>query len=121
MSKQQSTAVAAPPALPHKRPALSLVELLAALAVLAVLAAYIIPRVVSHVDDARRNTCHTNQGEIELQAQLWRRDYGSFPAADLNEIGGDPAYFPEGVPSCPVDGTAYTIDTTTGYVTGHDH
>ena len=158
MSKQRSTAVAAPRELPQKHPggtslslwprawlpkpslttpiagrsgratqpsqkrfALSLPELLAALAILALLAALIIPRVVSHVDEARQNTCHTNQSDVELQAQLWRRDHGSFPAADLSDIGADTVYFPEGVPVCPVDGTSYTIDTTTGYVTGHDH
>jgi prepilin-type N-terminal cleavage/methylation domain-containing protein len=105
----------------RQRPALSLLELLAALAILAVLAGYIIPRVVSHLDDARRNACHANRGNIELQVQLWRRNTGSFPASSLSDIGSDSAYFPDGLPVCPVDGTAYTIDTTTGSVIGHNH
>ena len=105
----------------HRRVALSLPELMAVLAILAVLAAYIIPRVASHVDEANRNACHTNRGNIELQVQLWRRNAGSLPAADLSDIGGDAAYFPEGLPVCPVDGTPYTIDTTTGTIIGHDH
>jgi prepilin-type N-terminal cleavage/methylation domain-containing protein len=108
-------------ATPRRRFAFSLSELLAVVAILAVLAAYIIPRVATHYEDAKRNTCQANQGEIELQVQLWRRNTGSFPAADLSGIGGDAAYFPEGLPVCPVDGTSYTIDTTTGFVIGHDH
>jgi prepilin-type N-terminal cleavage/methylation domain-containing protein len=121
MSKQGSSIVPYSCAALLKRPALSLPELLAVLAILALLAAYIIPRVSRDVDDGRRNACHTNQSEIELQTQLWRREYGSFPAADLSDIGADADYFPDGVPGCPVDGTDYTIDTTTGYVIGHDH
>jgi len=106
---------------PRRRSALSLPELMAVLAILAVLAAFVIPRVASHYDDARRNACHASRGEIELQTQLWRRNTGSFPAADLSDIGGNTAYFPEGLPVCPVDGTTYTIDTSTGIVNGHDH
>ena len=46
--------------------------------------------------------------------KLWKRNNSSYPAANLSDIGADTAYFPSGLPVCPVDGTAYTIDTTTG-------
>lgn len=105
----------------RRRTAFSLPELLAVVFILAIIAAYIIPRASSQVDNARRNACFTNQGEIELQVQLWRRNNGSYPAADLSGIGSNAAYFPQGLPTCPVDGTAYTIDTTSGLVTGHTH
>lgn len=105
----------------RRRFALSLAELLAVVAILAVLAAYIVPRVFSYYDEAKRNACHANQGDIELQVQLWRRNTDTFPAATLSDIGGNAAYFPDGLPVCPVDGTSYTIDTTTGFVIGHDH
>jgi len=104
-----------------KRFALSLPELMAVIAILAGLAAIIIPRVANHTEDANRHACDTYQGEIELQVQLWRRNKGSFPAANLSDIGGDPDYFPDGLPVCPFDGTSYTIDTTTGTVIGHTH
>jgi general secretion pathway protein G len=88
---------------------------------LGLLAAVIIPRVVGHYDDANRTACEVNQGEIELQVKLWRRNHGAYPAADLSNIGTDPTYFPQGLPTCPVDGSAYTIDTTSGTVIGHTH
>jgi type II secretory pathway pseudopilin PulG len=88
---------------------------------LGLLAAVIIPRVVGHYDDANRAACEVNQGEIELQVKLWRRNQGAYPAADLSNIGADPSYFPQGLPTCPVDGSGYTIDTTSGTVTGHTH
>jgi len=94
---------------------------MAVVAVIAAIAALVVPRVIGHYDDARRAACDANQAEIELQAKLWRRNSGSYPAADLSNIGVDPLYFPEGLPTCPVDGTTYTIDTTSGLVIGHSH
>ncbi len=100
---------------------LSLMELVATTALLGVLAVVIVPRVVGHHDEAKRTACHANRTEIELQAKLWRRTTGSYPAANLNDIGADAACFPEGLPICPVDGSAYAIDTTRGIVVGHTH
>lgn len=99
----------------------SLLELMAALAILGLLAALIVPRLGGHQASAKRAACEANQGEIELQIQLWRRNTGSLPAANLSNIAGNTAYFPSGLPTCPVDGSAYTINTTSGLVTGHTH
>jgi prepilin-type N-terminal cleavage/methylation domain-containing protein len=99
----------------------SLSELVAVVAILGVLAALIVPRVIGHHGDAKRASCFLNQGEIEMQVKLWRRNTGSYPAANLADIGANTAYFPEGLPTCPVDSTSYTIDTTSGSVIGHTH
>jgi prepilin-type N-terminal cleavage/methylation domain-containing protein len=102
--------------------AFSLLELMAAVAILAILAVSIIPRGGAKIATAKKNTCYVNKGEIELQVKLWRRNNaGSYPAANLSDIGVNTSYFPQGLPVCPVDGTAYTINTTTGLVTGHTH
>lgn len=101
--------------------AFTLLELMAALAIIGVLATLIIPRLIIHDSAGAIASCHTNKAEIEVQARLWLREKGSWPNASLNDIGADVAYFPEGLPTCPVDGTAYTIDTSTGLVVGHSH
>src|SRR3990172_12613533 len=88
------------------RGGLSLTELMAVLGILGVLAALIVPRVIGHHDSSKRATCFTQQGEIELQVKLWRRNQGAYPAANLSDIGANPTYFPSGLPLCPVDGTA---------------
>jgi prepilin-type N-terminal cleavage/methylation domain-containing protein len=104
-----------------RRRAFSLGELMAVLAILGVLAALVLPRVGVHQAASKNAACCANQGDIELQVKLWKRNTGSLPAANLSDIGANNSYFPSGVPACPVDGTAYTIDTTTGLVNGHTH
>lgn len=98
-----------------------LIELIAVVAILGVLALVIVPRVSSNRTSGNRSACFNQKAEIELQVRLWRRNTGSYPAANLSNIGADTAYFPSGLPTCPVDGTTYTINTTTGRVTGHTH
>ncbi len=104
----------------HQR-AFSLLELLAVTAILGLLAAIILPRVVGSNDTAKVGACHVYKGDIEIQAELWLHNTGSWPAGNLSDIGADLNYFPEGLPTCPVDGTAYTMDTSTGRVIGHNH
>ena len=96
-------------------------ELLAAVTIIGVVGAAIVARVAPNVDSADIAACDAHKGEIEVQAQLWRRNVGSFPAANLADVGANAAYFPVGLPTCPVDGSNYSIDTTTGHVTGHTH
>jgi prepilin-type N-terminal cleavage/methylation domain-containing protein len=101
--------------------AFSLMELMAVLVILGVLAALVVPRVSKHQDTTKRAACYANQGDIELQTKLWKRVNGTYPVANLSDIGANTTYFPSAVPLCPVDGTAYTINTTTGLVIGHTH
>jgi general secretion pathway protein G len=98
-----------------------LIELIAVVAILGVIALIIVPRMSSQRTSGNRTSCFNQKAEIELQVKLWRRNNGSYPAANLSNIGADTGYFPNGLPICPVDGTAYTINTTTGRVTGHAH
>jgi prepilin-type N-terminal cleavage/methylation domain-containing protein len=99
----------------------TLTELVAVVAILGVLAALIVPRVMGHHDTAKRAACYANQSGIEMQVKLFHRNTGAYPAADLSNISGNTVYFPSGLPVCPVDGSAYTIDTSSGLVTGHTH
>jgi general secretion pathway protein G len=105
----------------HWAAAFSLTELMAVLAILGVLAAIVIPRVNNHQSTSQKAACYANQGDIELQVKLWKRVNGTYPAANLSDIGANTSYFPSPVPVCPVDGTSYTISTTTGLVIGHAH
>jgi type II secretory pathway pseudopilin PulG len=94
---------------------------MAVMVILGVLAALVVPRVGNHQVTSTKSACYANQGDIELQVKLWKRANGAYPAVNLSDIGASSTHFPSGVPICPVDGTAYTIDTTTGLVNGHTH
>lgn len=101
--------------------AFSLTELMVVLAILGILAVVVVPRVGNHCVTANRAACYANKRDIELQVKLWKRANGTYPAANLSDIGANTTYFPSSLPACPVDGTAYTISTTTGLVSGHTH
>ena len=99
----------------------SLLELLVVVTVLGLLATIVVTHVTSESSSAKVSACHTYKGDIEIQAEIWMHNHGSWPAGNLADIGADTSYFPEGLPTCPVDSTAYTIDTATGLVIGHNH
>ena len=105
----------------NRHQAFSLTELLAITTLLGVIAAIVVPRVYGRMDSAKANACHVHKGDIEIQAELWMSNTGSWPATNLSAVGADVNYFPEGLPTCPVDGTNYTLDTATGLVIGHNH
>ncbi|WP_167546794.1 prepilin-type N-terminal cleavage/methylation domain-containing protein [Stieleria maiorica] len=110
---------------PHRnsprRRGLSLLELLAALAIMGVIAVAIVPRISGGAREASDSSCQLRKAVIEVQVSLWRREVGRWPARDLSDIGANVRYFPDGLPRCPVDGTRYEIDQSTGRVNGHHH
>jgi len=100
----------------------SLLELVAVVTLIGIIALIAIPRYFNNAIDAKRSACSVNKHSIEIQTQLWFRQKGAAPNADLSVIGSNRAYFPDGaVPRCPVDNSAYTINTTTLQVVGHTH
>ncbi|MEN1680108.1 MAG: prepilin-type N-terminal cleavage/methylation domain-containing protein [Planctomycetota bacterium] len=105
----------------YRRNGYTLMELLGVLAVIGVTAAAVLPHVGLHQDAGDGAACQMQKGVIEAQVQLWLRDKGALPATSLGDIGSDTGYFPAGLPTCPAGGGAYTIDASTGRVTGHDH
>jgi len=106
---------------PPGRAGFSLIEVVAAVALLALIVAISIPFLSKPSEDVKQNTCYMNKGEIEVQAQLWFRNKGNWPAADLRDIGSDRRYFPDGLPTCPEDGSSYRLNRRTGKVVGHTH
>ena len=107
--------------LPHRKQGFSLLELIVVVAILGLVASIIIPRMIGSDDAAKIAACHVFKGDIEIQAEVWNHNNHSWPLGNLADIGADIDYFPEGLPTCPVDGTLYLIDPTTGLVIGHNH
>ena len=96
-----------------KRKGFSLMELLAVVTILGIIAAIIVPRVTVSSDTAKQKVSSHNKATINSAVERYYVDQGSWPANDLSDIGADPNYFPEGVPTNPVDGSAYTLNAAT--------
>ncbi|MCB9937220.1 MAG: type II secretion system protein [Planctomycetaceae bacterium] len=103
------------------RRGMGLLEVLAVVTLMGIIAMIVVPRLAGTSDATRANSCFARKGNIEVQAELWLRTKGVPPAANLNDIMANPTYFPDGAVVCPVDGSVYTLNTTTMTVNGHAH
>ena len=105
----------------HMRGGLTLLELVATVAIVMILAVVVLSRFGSSAIDAKKRACEANRCNLEVQARLWYRTKGSWPAANLSDMGANTSFLPEGLPVCPVNGSAYTLDATTHQISGHSH
>jgi type II secretory pathway pseudopilin PulG len=100
--------------------AFSLIELLGVVTILGILAALILPRVSVTNAAAEENVCHHNCVQVNSLVEQYFMHHGAWPADNLSDIAADVDYFPQGMPTCPVSGQAYQLDSTTHRVVGHD-
>ena len=99
----------------------TLVEILAVVVILGILAVVVVPRVLVSSVTAKTNACYQNKASINTAVERWYFEKGSWPLAALTDIGADTDYFPDPIPVCPVDSSAYALGLTTNRVTGHVH
>jgi general secretion pathway protein G len=97
----------------RKRTGFSLMELLAVVTILGIIAALVIPRVSVSSDTAKTKVNSHNKATINSAIERWYVEQGAWPANNLSDISADTNYFPSGLPTNPVDGSAYTLSATT--------
>ena len=91
----------------------SLLELLAVVTILGIIAAIIVPRVTVSSDTAKQRVRDHHKATINAAVERWYIDKNTWPANDLSDIAADTNYFPEGIPTNPVDSSAYSLNATT--------
>src|SRR5688500_18244492 len=92
-----------------RRRGFSLLELLAVVTILGIIAVVVIPRISVSSTTAKTNAHNQNKSEINSAVERWYFSNGTWPANDLSDIGADSNYFPNGLPTNPVDGSAYSL------------
>jgi general secretion pathway protein G len=88
-------------------------ELLAVVMILGIIAAIIIPRVAFSSDTAKAKVNLHNKAQINSAVERWYTAKGTWPANNLSDIAADMNYFPAGLATNPVSGSAYTLNATT--------
>lgn len=91
----------------------SLLELLAVVTILGIIAAIIVPRVSVSSSTAKTKVRDHHKATINAAVERFYVDNNVWPATDLSDIAANTNYFPDGVPTNPVDGSAYTLNATT--------
>lgn len=97
----------------RRRPGFSLLELLAVVTILGIIAAIIVPRVSVSSSTAKTKVRDHHKATINAAVERYYVDNNSWPAADLSDIGANANYFPDGMPTNPVDGATYSLNATT--------
>ena len=107
----------------RRKGAFTLIEILAGVVILGILAVVVVPRVLASSATAKTNACYQNKAAINTGVEKYYFDTGGWPVDALTDIGVDDNYFPDGIPVCPVDGSAYALDAVSGNhrVDGHAH
>ncbi len=107
----------------RRKGAFTLIEILAVVVILGILAAVIVPRVLASSATAKVNSCYQNKAVINTAVERWYFENATWTVAALTDIGVDADYFPDGIPVCPVDASAYAMDPIAGNnrVMGHAH
>ena len=91
----------------------SLLELLAVVTILGIIAVVVIPRISVSSGTAKQNADRQNRAEINSAVERWYFEKGVWPTDDLSDIAADAAYFPNGLPTNPVDASNYALNATT--------
>ena len=98
----------------------TMLEVMIVVILISILAAIVIPRYVVSARRAQVQSCEMNRHLINKQVESFFFAESTWPADDLSDIKTNVSYFPDGVPTCPVDFTSYVlVPTPIKRVSGH--
>ena len=98
----------------------TLLEVMLVVILISILAAIVIPRFVVSTKRAKVQSCEMNRAIINKQVEGYYFVEGTWPLDSLSDIKTNYNYFPDGIPTCPVDLTSYVLVPTPYHrISGH--
>ena len=100
--------------------AFSLLELLAVVTIIGIIAVVVVPRLGSSTYTSKIKMCNQYRSDINAAAEKYLFKEGKSPT-NISDLSSNPDYFQDAIPLCPVTKKAYTFDSNTGRIAGHNH
>lgn len=92
-----------------KQTGFTLIEAMLIVILISILAAIVIPRYMIGSRRAKVQSCEMNRSILNTQVEVYYFTEGTWPIDSLKDIKSNTSYFPDGVPTCPVDLTSYKL------------
>ena len=98
----------------------TLLEVMLVVILISILAAIVIPRFVVSTKRAMVQSCEMNRSIINKQVEGYYFLEATWPRDSLSDIKTNWNYFPDGIPTCPVDLTSYVLTPSPYHrISGH--
>jgi len=98
----------------------TLLEVVMVVVLISILAAIVIPRFLVNTKKAKVQSCEMNRALINKQVESYYFTEATWPTDDLTDIETNVDYFPDGIPTCPIDTTSYVLVASPVHrVSGH--
>ncbi|HOX27742.1 MAG TPA: type II secretion system protein [bacterium] len=103
-----------------KNKGFTVLEVMLVVILISILAAIVIPRFAVSTKRAKVQSCETNRAIINKQVEAYYFVEATWPTDSLDDIKTNDSYFPDGIPTCPVDLTSYVLTPSPKHrVSGH--
>jgi general secretion pathway protein G len=103
-----------------KNKGFTVLEVMLVVILISILAAIVIPRFAVSTKRAKVQSCEMQRSIINKQVESYMFVEATWPLDDLSDIKANNNYFPDGIPTCPVDMTSYQLAPAPIHrVTGH--
>jgi general secretion pathway protein G len=104
----------------NKQSGFTLLEIMLVVILISILAAIVIPRFVVSSKRAKVQSCEMNRSIINSQVETYYFSESTWPLDSMNDIRTNVNYFPDGIPTCPIDQTSYVlVPSPVHRVSGH--